>query len=259
MQIKQFDWLMNKKFDWSIHFPSGKSAKEIQKKVSKMGVDTGKKNHVKLGNRKDAKSNDVYLKLLIKLYRFLARRTDSKFNKTVLKRLFMSRINRPPISIAKVAKYMDGKEKVAVIVGTITDDDRLLVVPKMTVCALRVTKTARMRILKAGGQVLTFDQLAVQSPLGKNTLLLRGPKNSREAVKHFGKPGTPGSSAKYFLLIIGHLSAARAESLNVLVVEELVEDTRISHIKRIFILELVCFSSVLLSLADGMMYSISSS
>ena len=195
-----------------------------------MGVDTGKKNHLKLGNRKDARSNDVYLKLLIKLYRFLARRTDSKFNKTVLKRLFMSRINRPPISIAKVTKYMEGKTKIGVVVGTITDDDRLLVVPKMTVCALRVTKTARARILKAGGQVLTFDQLAIQSPLGKNTLLLRGPKNSREAVKHFGKAGTPGSSAKYFCIDLGLLFVVRVESLSVLVVEELAEVTRINEI-----------------------------
>ena len=43
----------------------------------------------------------MYLKLLVKLYRFLARRTDSDFNKTVLKRLFMSKINRPPLSLSK--------------------------------------------------------------------------------------------------------------------------------------------------------------
>ena len=33
------------------------------------------------------KSTNVYIKLLIKLYRFLARRTGSPFNKLVLKRL----------------------------------------------------------------------------------------------------------------------------------------------------------------------------
>jgi large subunit ribosomal protein L18e len=109
----------------------------------------------------------------------------------------MSKVNRPPLSIARLAKYLEGKEdKIAVLVGTVTDDDRLLVVPKMTVAALRVTKTARARILKAGGEILTFDQLALRSPLGKGTVLLRGPKNSREAVKHFGTPGKPGSNAK---------------------------------------------------------------
>ena len=39
--------------------------------------------------RKATKSNDLYLNMLVKLYRFLARRTDSKFNKILLKRLFM--------------------------------------------------------------------------------------------------------------------------------------------------------------------------
>ena len=41
-------------------------------------------------------------------------------------------------------------------------------------------------ILAAGGEILTLDQLALRAPTGSNTLLLRGPKNSREAVKHFG-------------------------------------------------------------------------
>jgi len=43
------------------------------------------------------------------LYRFLGRRTDSAFNKVVLKRLFMSRVNRPPLSISRLANYMKGK------------------------------------------------------------------------------------------------------------------------------------------------------
>lgn len=39
---------------------------------------------------------------------------------------------------------------------------------------------------------MTFDQLALVAPTGSNCVLLRGPKNSREAVKHFGPaPGEP--------------------------------------------------------------------
>lgn len=161
------------------------------------GVDLPKKHHEKKGNRSEPKSEDVYLRLLVKLYRFLARRTESNFNKVVLKRLFMSRINKPPMSISRLARFMKGKEtKVAVMVGTITDDVRLLDVPKMTVCALRITATARARIIKAGGEVLTFDQLALKAPLGKGCILLRGQRNTREAVKHFGTPGKPGSKAR---------------------------------------------------------------
>jgi len=133
-------------------------------------------------------SDNVYLKLLVKLYRFLARRTDSAFNKVVLRRLFMSRINRPPVSLSRItANLKNGSEKkTVVVVGTVTDDNRLLNVPKVEVAALRFTKTAAARVAAAGGKTLTLDQLALQKPTGANTLLLRGPKNAREAFKHFG-------------------------------------------------------------------------
>ena len=163
------------------------------------------------------------------------------------------------------------------LVGTVTDDVRLYEVPKLRLVALRVTETARARILKArpcvwlclqapaqrwfgarvcpaqslsrkqqvlelrvalspgsgrgpvawqeaactraqcvflvealvsdgcfwcsqaGGEILTFDQLALAAPTGSNCVLLRGPKNAREAVKHFGAPGVPGSHAKPFV------------------------------------------------------------
>lgn len=113
----------------------------------------------------------------------------------------MSRVNRPPpLSLARLVRYTKGKEnKIAVVVGTVTDDIRLLEVPKLTVAALRITRTAHDRIVKAGGTVLTFDQLALKAPTGSNTVLLRGPKNAREAVKHFGAPGVPGSTAKPFV------------------------------------------------------------
>lgn len=132
------------------------------------------------------KSDNVYLKLLVKLYTFLARRTGSNFNKVVLKRLYMSRTNKPPISVSKVAKYMEkNPTKIAVVVGAVTDDIRLTSFPKLSVCALRFTAGARARITKAGGEALTFDQLALRSPKGSGTVLLRGSK-WRESLTHFG-------------------------------------------------------------------------
>ena len=144
--------------------------------------------------------DDFPVRFDTQLYRFLARRTGSKFNETVLKLLFMSKTNRPPLSLSKLAKFMKGKEgKVAAVVGTITDDVRMFDVPKLKVCALRLTETARARIIKAGGECMTFDQLALAAPTGEGVVLLRGPKNSREAVKHFGAPGIPGSHAKPYV------------------------------------------------------------
>ncbi|KAJ1699350.1 hypothetical protein LUZ63_007862 [Rhynchospora breviuscula] len=168
-----------------------------------MGIDLKAGGRSKKTSRSAPKSDDVYLKLLVKLYRFLVRRTDSKVNKMILKRLFMSKTNRPPLSLRRLIKFMTGKDqegKIAVIVGTVTDDKRVYEVPAMKVTALRFTETARARIEKAGGQCLTFDQLALLSPLGKDAILLRGPKNAREAVRHFGPaPGVPHSHTKPYV------------------------------------------------------------
>lgn len=56
------------------------------------------------------------------------------------------------------------------VVGTVTDDIRVYEVPALKVTALRFTETARARIEKAGGECLTFDQLALRAPLGQNTV-----------------------------------------------------------------------------------------
>jgi large subunit ribosomal protein L18e len=63
-------------------------------------------------------------------------------------------------------------DQIAVIVGTVTDDKRINEVPAMKVCALRFTETARARIINAGGECLTLDQLALRAPLGQNTVCL---------------------------------------------------------------------------------------
>ena len=120
-------------------------------------------------------------------------RTDSSFNAVVLRRLFQSRTNRAPLSLSRIVATTQkassapaNANKTIVVVATVTDDNRLLQVPKLEIAALRFTATARARIIKAGGECLTLDQLAQRKPKGENTVLLRGPRNAREAVKHFG-------------------------------------------------------------------------
>lgn len=46
----------------------------------------------------------LFIFLPLQLYRFLARRTNSTFNQVVLKRLFMSRTNRPPLSLSRMVR-----------------------------------------------------------------------------------------------------------------------------------------------------------
>ena len=169
----------------------------------RQGSKTRRKGHK---NRSDPKSQNLYLGLLVKLYRFLARRTDSKFNQIVLKRLYMSKNNRPPMSVARLARYMSpGKDanrlsKIAVVVATVTDDVRLTSLPALKVCALRFTAGARRRIEGAGGECITFDQLALRSPKGEGCVLLRGPLKARKAYAYFGKgAGTTASHQRPFV------------------------------------------------------------
>ena len=91
-------------------------------------------------------------------------------------------------------------EKVAVVVGSIVDDPRELEVPKLNVAALHVTDTARARIIKNGGKIYTLDQLALKQPKGQNAILLRGVRNTRKVVRHYGVPGRVGSKTMYVIV-----------------------------------------------------------
>lgn len=74
------------------------------------------------------------------------------------------------VSDVMLVMMVNQDDKIAVIVGTVTDDVRVHEIPCLKVTALRFTETARARIEKAGGECLTFDQLALRAPLGQNTV-----------------------------------------------------------------------------------------
>ena len=70
-----------------------------------MGIDLDHRFDRK-AKRVDPKSDDNYLRLLVQLYKFLSRRTQSKFNRIVLKRLCMARRFRPPMSLKRLIRVM---------------------------------------------------------------------------------------------------------------------------------------------------------
>ena len=54
----------------------------------------------------------------------------------------MSKINRPPISIARLIRKMKGEDradKIAVVVGTVTNDLRIFKIPKLKVRTVQFT------------------------------------------------------------------------------------------------------------------------
>ncbi|KAF2351710.1 Ribosomal protein L18e/L15P [Trinorchestia longiramus] len=142
-----------------------------------MGKDLVHK-HDRKARRKAPKSQDIYLRLLVKLYRFLARRTKVKFNHIILKRLFMSRNNKPPVAIGKVVnalKQRTRRGKTCVVVGTITNDVRMYDIPKNL-------------------------KLATRAPTGKGTVLIQGRRKARKQFRYFGAaPGLPRSHTRPYV------------------------------------------------------------
>ena len=103
-----------------------------------MGIDIERGGRAK-SNKRLVKSQNPYLHLLCKLYKFMARRTDSKFNKVIFKRLNMSGRNKVPVSLSKLAKNMENKDgKIACVVGTITDDKHSMVEMFLSVFLFRL-------------------------------------------------------------------------------------------------------------------------
>lgn len=141
----------------------------------------------------------------------MARRAKGgeKFNSIILRRLITTGTQRQPVALKTIARLLNSQDlpaeerekKIVVTVSTVTDDVRLFNVPKMTVAALRFTRSARARILKAGGKCLTLDQLALAAPTGRHTVFLRGPTKCRKVYKHFGPaPGAKHSNTKPYIL-----------------------------------------------------------
>ena len=88
-----------------------------------MTVDICHNKDQKVQHRK-TKSQDIYLRLLVKLYRSLVRGNNFTFNH-VLKRLFMSCTNQPPLSLSQMIwkmKLPSREDKTTEVVGTITKD-----------------------------------------------------------------------------------------------------------------------------------------
>eukprot|EP00768_Dysnectes_brevis_P006669 gnl/Dysnectes_brevis/533_a590_7591.p1 GENE.gnl/Dysnectes_brevis/533_a590_7591~~gnl/Dysnectes_brevis/533_a590_7591.p1 ORF type:complete len:186 (-),score=52.99 gnl/Dysnectes_brevis/533_a590_7591:70-627(-) len=171
-----------------------------------MGID--RPANKRSNKRTVPKSTNPYMNVLHKTYKFLERRSEKPtFAKVAHKRMCLSRTNRPAVSLATLSKRMSQHDdKVAVVVGTITNDDRMPLIPKMTVCALHFTKTARARIETVGGRCMSFDELLMENPKGCNTVMIQGHRLSREVCKSYGAPGVPGSHAKPKVLSKGSLS-----------------------------------------------------
>ena len=59
--------------------------------------------------------------------------------------------------ISKIANSDEKKSKIIVLVGNVLDDEWMFDLPKLKVCALKFSDSARKRIIKSGGECISFD------------------------------------------------------------------------------------------------------
>uniref|UniRef100_A0A3Q4GUH7 Large ribosomal subunit protein uL15/eL18 domain-containing protein n=1 Tax=Neolamprologus brichardi TaxID=32507 RepID=A0A3Q4GUH7_NEOBR len=100
---------------------------------------------------------NTYLRILVKLCKFLAHPLNGHFKKLIPRRFLMSSTKRSRIAIIHLQKSLP---------------------LSAALCTLRITNGACVRMLKAGVQ-MTFDQLALASPKGFSRL------NLNEATNYF--------------------------------------------------------------------------
>uniref|UniRef100_A0A8C0U4L4 Large ribosomal subunit protein uL15/eL18 domain-containing protein n=1 Tax=Cyanistes caeruleus TaxID=156563 RepID=A0A8C0U4L4_CYACU len=120
---------------------------------------------------------------LFPLYRFLARRTNAPFNRVVLKRLFMSRSNRPPLALSRLIRMMrkPGREdKTAVVVGTVTDDVHVAGVA----LRVRVGEEGAVDLLELGAADAAVGALALEALVPAAQLLLRVARARLQVLQH---------------------------------------------------------------------------
>eukprot|EP00069_Balaena_mysticetus_P018672 bmy_11404T0 len=86
-------------------------------------------------------------------------------------------------------KHPGLEDKTAVVVGTRADDNvHVQEVPKLKVCSAHEHPRVEPHPQGRGGKIVTFSQLALDSPKGCNTVLLSGPRKGGEVYGRF-RPG----------------------------------------------------------------------
>ncbi|XP_013927718.1 PREDICTED: 60S ribosomal protein L18-like [Thamnophis sirtalis] len=155
-----------------------------------MGIDI-RHNKDRKVRRKEPKSQDIYLRVLVKLYRFLARRTNAKFNKVILKRLFMSRTNRPPLSVSRLASAEYS------ILLSLFSFFLVLQIP-LSFSFFSVCFAVAIVLFLLKEQVVP-PLLCAAAHVSLN-LPSAGPRKAHQVYRHFGKaPGTPHSHTKPYV------------------------------------------------------------
>lgn len=139
-------------------------------------------------------SRNIYRQSLINLYNRITKHSSDLNIKRIASRLRMSNTARHPVKITRLAdEHAKNPENILVVVAKVLDDNTVFVLPKMRICCLDISLSAKVKIEKFGGEVYTVDRLFEESDGLKDITLVKGDMTARKCYKYFGAAGEKGS------------------------------------------------------------------
>ncbi|WUR03656.1 ribosomal protein eL18 [Vairimorpha necatrix] len=146
--------------------------------------------------RKTVKSPNPLLQSLADFYIKVAKNCSNDDIKRIAKRLTMSNKDRPVVRVSEIVKSLnEDSDKVAVVVGKVLDDERLVTLPPMRIVALDWSKSVQEKVERSSGKFFTLDQLFKICSDLNNMVLIQGDRMKRKSAKYWGKsPGQKGST-----------------------------------------------------------------
>jgi large subunit ribosomal protein L18e len=145
--------------------------------------------------RKNIRSPNPLLQSLADFYIKVAKNCSVDDIKRIAKRLTMSNKDRPAVRVSEIVKALDGdSDKVAVVVGKVLDDERMVTLPPMRIVALQWSNSVQEKLERGSGSFFTLDQLFKICPDLNNMCLIQGDRMKRKSARYWGKsPGQKGS------------------------------------------------------------------
>lgn len=146
--------------------------------------------------KKKVNSPNPLLQSLADFFIKVAKNSSNDDIKRIAKRLTMSNKDRPVVRVSEIVKELqENSEKVAVVVGKVVDDERLIILPSMRIVALQWSRSVQEKVEKCGGSFFTLDQLFKVAPNIENIVLIQGDRMKRKSARFWGKaPGQKGST-----------------------------------------------------------------
>ncbi|AEA39067.1 60S ribosomal protein L18 (nucleomorph) [Cryptomonas paramecium] len=142
----------------------------------------------KMHKRSLCSEKNIYFDSVLKLYEFLSRKNVSKFSFLIFKLLKSPSSKKMSVSLSRlICIAKKNTNKIIVVVGKILNDERMVTIPAIRICSLKITESAKKKVLEAGGSFITFSQLAYNNPRGNHVFLIKKSNCLKKTTKRYLK------------------------------------------------------------------------